>query len=116
MRTLFPGVALVTGAAGGIGGRIAASFAQEGCTRIAITDREVAGLVDTEKLILAAHTLYVNSDKSHEPVEIKSIPVDIKDEKGIEELIKTVAATFGRVDYAVNCAGNLSSYRNFCFF
>ncbi len=122
--TLFPGVALVTGAASGIflflissaififffflyisntvlisslgiGRATAVSFALEGCSQIAICDRNLEGLHGTVRLM---------KDVSRD-VEILVNQVDMLEEAQIENMVQAAVDKWGRVDYAVNCAG-----------
>ncbi|KAL2356297.1 oxidoreductase [Cryomyces antarcticus] len=94
--TLFPGVALVTGAAGtGIGAAIARAFAEAGCRRIAITDINAKQLNDTKAAILA--------QSPNAKVLVR--PGDIASEAFVDSFIAAVVMEFGRLDYAVNCAG-----------
>ncbi|RDW94283.1 hypothetical protein BP5796_00046 [Coleophoma crateriformis] len=93
--TLFPGVALVTGAASGIGRATALSFAQEGCPKICICDRDTAGLQETAQQISS-----ISKD-----VEVSIEEVDMLQEDQIVALMDGVVAKWGRVDYAVNAAG-----------
>ncbi|KAN0102674.1 short chain dehydrogenase [Hyaloscypha variabilis] len=93
--TLFPGVALITGAASGIGRATAISFALEGCRQIAISDINLNGLHETAKYMKE-----VSSD-----VDILVQQVDMQEEVQIEYMVQAAAKKFGRVDYAVNCAG-----------
>lgn len=93
--TLFPGIALITGAASGIGRATALSFALEGCTQIAICDRNAAGLQETSALI---------REKS-ENAEVLVHEVDMLKEVDIERMVKETVQRWGRVDYAVNAAG-----------
>ncbi|KAL1878451.1 hypothetical protein Plec18167_004523 [Paecilomyces lecythidis] len=96
--TLFPGVAVVTGAAGsGIGAATACAFAAAGCTRLAITDVNASLLDETRASILS----------SYPETTILAIPGDIAADCFPEDFIAQVMAHFGRVDYAVNCAGVL---------
>ncbi|KIV86263.1 hypothetical protein PV11_01882 [Exophiala sideris] len=96
--TLFPGVAIITGAAGsGIGAATAAAFAEAGCKRIAITDRNAELLSKTHLSI---------TDK-WSAVEIYSEAGDISQEDFVTRFMANVVENFGRVDYAVNCAGVL---------
>ncbi|KAJ6438393.1 DEAH-box RNA helicase [Purpureocillium lavendulum] len=96
---LFPGVALVTGAGSGIGRRVAISFAAEGCRQIAILDRDPPGLGDTKGMIEAA---------APEDVRVCPLVVDVCDINDIDLAFKKAIGQFGRVDYAVNCAGIFS--------
>ncbi|RVX67180.1 hypothetical protein B0A52_08614 [Exophiala mesophila] len=96
--TLFPGVAVVTGAGGiGIGAHTAFAFAAEGCTRIAITDLKAELLHQTTEKIKALNG----------SAEVLSVTGDVTDSKFVESFMKSVVEKFGRIDYAVNCAGIL---------
>ncbi|GKZ76995.1 hypothetical protein AnigIFM56816_009104 [Aspergillus niger] len=94
----FPGVAVVTGAGGtGIGAATAKAFASAGCERIAITDLNSASLDQTRAAILA----------SYPQTRLLVKAGDISDESFVESFVSEVVDTFGRLDYAVNCAGIL---------
>ncbi|RDW69275.1 hypothetical protein BP6252_08295 [Coleophoma cylindrospora] len=93
--TLYPGVALVTGAASGIGRATAVSFAHEGCLRIVICDQNPAGLDETRKLIAATNA----------SADVLVQKVDVIQSSEITEAITSAVAKFGRLDYAINCAG-----------
>jgi len=95
---MFAGVAVITGAGGvGIGAHVATAFAKEGCTRIAITDINASLLQQTKDSVLA-----INPD-----VKVFSVAGDITNADFVSSFMAEVAATFGRIDYAVNCAGIL---------
>ncbi|PPJ51221.1 hypothetical protein CBER1_08058 [Cercospora berteroae] len=98
--SLFPGVALVTGAASGIGQATAISFVREGCRKIVIADLNAAGLEETARLMQDL------VDTSNLFLIIK--PVDISQEAEIDDLFRTIDENFRRIDYAANCAGVLS--------
>jgi NAD(P)-dependent dehydrogenase (short-subunit alcohol dehydrogenase family) len=85
-------VALVTGAASGIGRASALAFAREGA-RVVVADMAVAGGEETVRMITAAGgtALFVKTDVS-KAVEVKAL------------IDKTVEA-YGRLDYAHNNAG-----------
>lgn len=129
MPTLYPGVALVTGAASGtsdytirilpylvvvisnrshryrtlgIGQAVATSFAREGCTRIAIADLSEDGLRATEKLIQEA-------SPSPQDLKVKVQRINVLNENEVGDLLESTVDLFGRVDYAVNCAGVIGS-------
>ncbi|KAL4915235.1 hypothetical protein BDW62DRAFT_188937 [Aspergillus aurantiobrunneus] len=102
--TTFPGTAVVTGAAGGIGAATAISFAEAGCTRIAITDIHPSPLEQTRQKILS-----LSSPSEPEPIKVLSIPGDISDESFVETFIDQAFSTFSRIDYVVNCAGVLQN-------
>ncbi|KAI9376128.1 hypothetical protein BJX61DRAFT_539140 [Aspergillus egyptiacus] len=93
--TLFPGVALITGAASGIGRSAARLFAREGCRRLALVDLNKTGLQETHDLIA----------QSHADVEILVSETDVASESSVAEMIRRTVDRFRRVDYAVNAAG-----------
>ncbi|KAJ5381335.1 uncharacterized protein N7496_003763 [Penicillium cataractarum] len=97
-KTLFPGVAVVTGAGGtGIGAAVAKAFAAAGCERIAITDLNETTLEQTKNAVAAAHP--------HTQLLVHS--GNVADDQFADSFINKVVQYFGRVDYAVNCAGVL---------
>ena len=88
MRDQFQGqVAVVTGAASGIGLAIANALAQEGAT-LALLDQNTTGLQSLEGTI-----------------EFKSWTVDITSEEQVRKVVEQIAKTFGRVDILINSAG-----------
>ncbi|KUJ20054.1 NAD(P)-binding protein [Mollisia scopiformis] len=93
--TLFPGVALVTGAASGIGRATAVSFALEGCYQVAICDRNLEGLVETEK--------YMREVSATCDILVHQVDMLLDDQ--IEGMVQAAVSKWGRVDYAVNAAG-----------
>lgn len=100
---MFPGVAVVTGAAGtGMGNTIAKSFAQEGCKKVAITDINSELLEETRKALAETYT----------DVEVLAVVGDISEESFVESFFSQIVAKFGRVDYAVNCAGIMGNNKN----
>ncbi|KAL4938364.1 hypothetical protein BDV06DRAFT_231905 [Aspergillus oleicola] len=90
----FPGAALITGAAGGIGAAIALAFAQAGCNRIAITDISASGLDTIRQQILG-----------NGPVNVFLLAGDISSETFVDSFVNQAHDSFGRLDYVVNCAG-----------
>lgn len=85
-------VAIVTGAAGGIGEAIASAFAQEGATVVAADINEI-GAADTIKEIRAA-----NGAGS-------SLRVDVTDADDVGRMIAETVKTHRRVDIIANVAG-----------
>ena len=85
-------VALVTGAASGIGNATAELFAMMGA-------RVVASDVDTER---GARAIAALSDAGHDAV---FVPADITDERAVAALVTSAIETYGRLDCAANCAG-----------
>ncbi len=79
-------VALITGAASGIGRATAALFHAEGA-KVAATDRNEAGLEETKAF----------SDLV--------LPLDVTDEARWRQVVDSVVAAFGKLDILVNSAG-----------
>lgn len=84
-------VAVVTGAAGGIGRAIARSLAERGC-HVAIADIDEPGLAQTASMI--GNRVWVTRHR-----------LDVSDGEAILALPPVVLATHGQVDIVVNNAG-----------
>ncbi len=95
MGTMHPDftgdVALVTGAAGGMGRAIALAFATAGAAVVA-ADVDVSGGQETERLVCAAGG------------SADFIATDISDPDAVEALVATAVDRYGRLDCAVNAA------------
>lgn len=85
-------VAIVTGAAGGIGRSISLRLAASGM-RIALVDLAAAGME-----LLAEEIREVGG-------EAMCVPIDVGEERQVNHCVKTVVNGFGRLDYLVNNAG-----------
>ena len=85
-------VALVTGAAGGIGRATAVAFAAEGA-RVAILDRTSEVLKDAEA---AARAL---------GGDVMALACDVSSPEQVEDAVRRVVERFGRLDVAFNKAG-----------
>ncbi len=85
-------VALITGAASGIGLEIGRSFAAKGM-RVILTD------LDEEKVIAAAKTI------SNAKLPVIGMRCDVTDEEQISNTIDKVYKLYGRIDILVNNAG-----------
>jgi NAD(P)-dependent dehydrogenase (short-subunit alcohol dehydrogenase family) len=83
-------IAVVTGAARGIGCAIATAMVREGAT-VVISDRESDAAEQTVRTLGAAHAV--------------AITADVADPAAVERLIKAAADRFGRIDILVNNAG-----------
>lgn len=94
-------VALVTGAASGIGRAVAHTFVAEGCTRLALADVNKDGLD-----IVGKELKELNSD-----VETCLIVCDVSQEDQVQAMINETVKAFGAVHYAVNNAGISSKPR-----
>lgn len=83
----------------GIGAAVATAFVKSGCSRLAITD------INPDSLARTRDTLRrINLD-----AHIASRAGDVSDESFVDSFMSETAKTFGRVDYAVNCAGILGN-------
>jgi NAD(P)-dependent dehydrogenase (short-subunit alcohol dehydrogenase family) len=83
-------VAIITGAASGLGAEIAVKLSSMGMKHLALFDRDAAGLERVKKIIPAGASGYT---------------LDITDETEVAATTEKVAADFGRVDILINCAG-----------
>jgi len=85
-------IALVTGAAGGIGRATAQAFAREGAS-VMVADRNIDGAKETVELIGAAGGT------------AESFEVDVTDDAQARDMVAATLARFGRLDCAHNNAG-----------
>ncbi|OMQ40985.1 SDR family oxidoreductase [Pseudomonas putida] len=92
MSTFSGQVALVTGAAAGIGRATAQAFAAEGLN-VVVADLDVQGGEGTVGLIRAAGG------------EATFIRCNVSKENEVKAMMEQVVATYGRLDYAFNNAG-----------
>ncbi|KAK0191524.1 3-oxoacyl-reductase [Armillaria mellea] len=95
------GIALVTGAAGGIGRATAIAFARAGVAGVHLTDVRSMLLEDTAKDAISAAT---NSN-----FRVFTSVVDTTKEDHVVQMVNDTVKTFGRVDYAANVAGVLDN-------
>lgn len=93
MSRLAGQVALVTGAASGIGAGISVAFASEGADVI---------LVDLAEPSAAAGVLAAVRGQQREALYVRA---DVSDEGSVRAMAQTALARFGRVDILVNNAG-----------
>jgi len=85
-------VALVTGAASGMGLAAAQAFAEAGAA-VALADfREDVVMAETQKLVAAGHNAI-------------AIRCDVSDDAQVEQMVERVVSEFGRLDAAFNNAG-----------
>lgn len=87
-----PRVALVTGAASGIGRASALAFAEVGA-QVVVADVDETGGAETVAAIEAAGG------------EAVFVPADVTDDGQVEALVAGAVARFGRLDWALNNAG-----------
>jgi NAD(P)-dependent dehydrogenase (short-subunit alcohol dehydrogenase family) len=94
MRRFEDKVALITGAASGIGRATAERLAGEGAT-LAIADVQMAGLEETAKLV------------RERGAEVHALRCDVAEPSQIHETVRATIAQFGRLDVLCNIAGIL---------
>jgi len=92
MRDLKDKVAVVTGAASGIGRATALALAGQGCD-LAIADVNEAGLAETAEQVRALGR------------RVRTDRVDVSDKERVRRFAEDVVAEYGRVDILVNNAG-----------
>lgn len=85
-------VALVTGAASGIGRAVALAFAERGC-RVVVSDVVQEGASETVELIRSGGG------------EARFIKADVSKPDEVEALVQETVEAFGQLDYACNNAG-----------
>lgn len=86
-------VALITGAARGIGKAIALRFAAEGCN-IAFTD-----------LVIDENAMHTQEEIEAYGVKVKAYASNAADYEAAHQVVKEVVSDFGRIDILVNNAG-----------
>ncbi|KAL4912328.1 hypothetical protein BDW62DRAFT_216451 [Aspergillus aurantiobrunneus] len=90
------GVALVTGAASGIGKETAFALAEAGVAAIVLAD-----LRQPDESTIKQCQSY-----SHDPnFQIVAVEADVSNEASVAEMVQTVVGRFGRIDYCVHAAG-----------
>ena len=92
MKTFKNKVALITGAASGMGKYLAINLAKEGAD-VVICDVNEDGLKETEKII-----------KSYN-VGSSSLVLDVRDKKEVKELPSKIIENHGKIDLVFNNAG-----------
>ena len=86
-------VALITGAAGGIGRATAHKLASRGMSIVVVDMNERGGKETVQQV----------SDKWN--VDSKFLKVDITQEQDVKRMVTAATDWTGRLDYAANCAG-----------
>jgi len=97
-RTDVPGVALITGAASGMGRATAIAFAQAGCPHLALLDINAEGLQETKSLTEKAAP-------GGTTLQIETYSCDVTSESSVQDAFKSAKEKFHRIDYSIHCAG-----------
>lgn len=100
-----PGVAVITGAASGIGRACAHAFAVEGASCIALLDLNLDGLSAVKTEVEGLQSRY--RDK---PCLVTTHIVNVADEKSVTSAFAQIVQDFKRIDYVVNCAGTVMKH------
>ncbi|KAI1409268.1 NAD(P)-binding protein [Hypoxylon sp. FL1857] len=95
--TLNGGIALVTGAASGIGKEVSFAFAEAGVKGVVFADINEQGAQEA-----AAECKGLATNAEFRAVVVK---VDVTDEASVQNMVETAVKEFGRIDYSVNSAG-----------
>jgi NAD(P)-dependent dehydrogenase (short-subunit alcohol dehydrogenase family) len=95
-------VALVTGAASGIGRATAISFAKEGA-KVVLAD--IGDLTETISEIEKVYCQLNVPPLGRSAARVRGLRCNIGERADVVNLIETAVNTFGRIDCAVNCAG-----------
>lgn len=95
-------IALVTGAAGGIGAAVVRLLAESGATVVA-TDRTAPSTSDASGPVASTERL------GHGPARTRSFALDVTDAAAVDALVGSVETDLGPIDLAINVAGILST-------
>ncbi|KAF2203324.1 NAD(P)-binding protein [Delitschia confertaspora ATCC 74209] len=97
------GVALVTGAASGIGLGAANALAEAGALAVVFADIDKAGIRASSE---DSKKFATNPDYSP-----RAYVLDVRNEASVNAVVEKVVEEFGRIDYLINCAGvDVASY------
>lgn len=79
----------------GMGQTISILFAKRGCKKILLADISAKGMEETKRLVEAAQPSAI----------AQMVKVDVTIESQVAAMVEKCVATFGRLDFAINCAG-----------
>lgn len=96
----IPGIALITGAASGIGRACASTFARDGASGLALLD------VNSSALETVKSEIDNQQEKSGQNATlVATYTVDISNEEHVNKVVDDAVSKFGRLDYVANAAG-----------
>jgi NAD(P)-dependent dehydrogenase (short-subunit alcohol dehydrogenase family) len=90
-----PGVALLTGAASGMGRATSVALAHAGVSGLALLDLNLSGLEETKSLV----------HKINSAIKIELYTCDVTVESSVISAYTSAKDAFSRIDYAIHCAG-----------
>lgn len=90
-----PSVALVTGAGSGLARGIVLELVREGCRRVVAVDIIPERLAETAQL----------AREIDPAVDVLNMTADVADATAVQAMVAAAVRQFGRIDYAVHCAG-----------
>jgi NAD(P)-dependent dehydrogenase (short-subunit alcohol dehydrogenase family) len=90
-------VAIITGAASGIGAAVSAAFCDRGAA---------VALVDVDAAALAAHARAL---RARGATDVTDWPLDVTDRASISSMVSEVASRYHRIDFLVNSAASFIS-------
>ncbi|KAL8958782.1 MAG: hypothetical protein Q9193_004227, partial [Seirophora villosa] len=96
-KTSVDGVALITGAAAGIGKETAFAFAEAGARGVVLADLNHDG---ANKVVEECKQF-----SKHPEFRAIAVKVDIVNEESVDAMVRSAMDEFGRIDYSVNSAG-----------
>ncbi|KAK7975795.1 hypothetical protein PG989_014258 [Apiospora arundinis] len=92
-----PGVAVLIGAASGIGKATALAYARNGTRGLVLADLDEPGVQRTAK--------QAKQEATNDEFSVIALHADVRDYSTVEDVFEHAVKKFGRIDYSVNTAG-----------